>query len=64
VELPPTIKVHNVFHVSSIEPYHRSKFLSHRQSPLPPEEVQEEASWEVVMGRIERAVPSGIENIN
>jgi hypothetical protein len=47
VELPPTIKVHNVFHVSLMEPYRTSKFPNRRQSPPPSEEVEGEASWEV-----------------
>lgn len=47
VELPPTIQVHNVFHVSMMEPYRKSKVPGRHQSPPPPEEVEGEESWEV-----------------
>jgi hypothetical protein len=47
VELPPTIKVHNVFHVSLMEPYRTSKFPNLQKSPPPSEELEGETSWEV-----------------
>jgi hypothetical protein len=47
VELPTTIEVHNVFHVSLLEPYRKSKVPSRDQPPPPPEEVEGEENWEV-----------------
>jgi hypothetical protein len=47
VELPTTIEVHNVFHVSLLEPYRKSKVAGHHQPPPPTEEVEEEQNWEV-----------------
>jgi hypothetical protein len=47
VDLPPTIQVHNVFHVSMLEPYRKSKVPGRHQSPPPPEEVEGEKNWEV-----------------
>jgi hypothetical protein len=47
VELPTTIEVHNVFHVSLLEPYRKSRVPGRHQPPPPPEEVEGEENWEV-----------------
>jgi hypothetical protein len=33
LELPPQFKVHNVFHVSLLEPYHDNPILEHHREP-------------------------------
>jgi hypothetical protein len=47
MELPTTIEVHNVFHVSLLEPYRKSKVPGRHQPSPPPEEVEGEENWEV-----------------
>jgi hypothetical protein len=47
VELPTTIEVHDVFHVSLLEPYCKSTVPGRHQPPSPPEEVEGEENWEV-----------------
>jgi hypothetical protein len=47
VELPPTMQIHDVFHVSLLEPYKKSKLPGRHQSPPPPEEIEGEENWEV-----------------
>jgi hypothetical protein len=47
VELPTTIEVHNVFHVSLLELYRKSTVSGRHQPPPPPEEVEGEENWEV-----------------
>jgi hypothetical protein len=47
VELPTTIEVHNVIHVSLLEPYRKSKFPGRHQPPPPPEEVEGEENLDV-----------------
>jgi hypothetical protein len=45
--LPTAIEVHNVFHVSLLEPYHKLGIPGCHQPPPPPEEVEGEENWEV-----------------
>jgi hypothetical protein len=47
VELPTTIEDHNVFHVSLLKSYRKSKVPGRHQPPPPPEEVEGEGYWEV-----------------
>jgi len=47
VELPPSIQVHNVFHVSMLEPYRTSRYSNRHRPPPPPEEVEGQENWEV-----------------
>jgi hypothetical protein len=45
VELPPSMKQHNVFNVMALEPYRTSKIPGRRQEPPPPEEIDGEKFW-------------------
>ena len=49
VELLPTMRIHDVFHVDRLQPYKSSsEYLSHRSSPLPePEVIDSETEYEV-----------------
>jgi hypothetical protein len=47
VELPPSMKQHNVFNVMTLEPYRTSKIPGRRQEPPPPEEIEGENFWVV-----------------
>jgi hypothetical protein len=47
VELPPSMKQHNVFNVMALEPYQTSKIPGRRQEPPPPEEIEGEKFWVV-----------------
>lgn len=48
LELPPTIKIHNVFHVSRLQPYHSNHLPSRSTPPAPPPEIiDEEEHYEV-----------------
>jgi hypothetical protein len=47
VELPPTMRQHNVFNVVSLEPYRTSKLPGRRQDPPPPEVINGEKFWVV-----------------
>ena len=40
-------KIHPVFHVSLLEPYHASVRNDRRQEPPPPEEIEGELEWTV-----------------
>ena len=39
IELPPSAAIHNVFHISMLEPYHESSTPGRRQMPPPPVEI-------------------------
>ena len=47
VELPATMKVHPVFHVSLLEPYRESSFPGRVQSPPPSIEIENHEEYEV-----------------
>ena len=47
LELPPTMKVHPIFHVSLLEPYQESIFLRRVQSPPPSIEIENHDEYEV-----------------
>jgi hypothetical protein len=47
VELPPSMKQHNVFNVMTLEPYRTSKIPGRRQEPPRPEEIAGEKFWVV-----------------
>jgi hypothetical protein len=47
VELPPTMRQHNVFNVMTLELYRTSKIPGRRQEPPPPEEIEGEKFWVV-----------------
>src|SRR5690606_34027559 len=46
LKLPSTMKIHPVFHVSLLEPYHANS-LRQNEPPPPPIEVDNELEWEV-----------------
>jgi hypothetical protein len=47
VELPSTMRQHNVFNVVSLEPYRTSQIPGRRQDPSPPEVIDGEKFWVV-----------------
>ena len=47
LKLPPTLKIHNVFHVSLLEPYIQNTIPTRKLSPPPPVIIQDELEYEV-----------------
>ena len=47
LELPTTMRIHNVFHVSLLEPYHENTLPGRIQPPPPPVEVNGDVEYEV-----------------
>jgi hypothetical protein len=47
VELPATMKQHNVFNVTALEHYRETSIPGRRQEPPPPEEIEGEKFWVV-----------------
>ena len=45
--LPPSVRIHNVFHVSLLEPYTENDFPERVAPPPPPVEVEQEEEYEV-----------------
>jgi hypothetical protein len=47
LELPKHMRIHPVFHVSLLEPYHANILPGREQPEPPPEEIEGEEEWEV-----------------
>ncbi len=46
-KLPDSMKIHHVFHISSLEPYHAPTIIGKICEPPPPIEVDGEQKYEV-----------------
>jgi len=47
LDLPPSIRIHNRFHISLLELYHHNKFPSQRTQPRPPIIIEREPEYEL-----------------
>jgi hypothetical protein len=47
LELPPQFKIHNVFHVSLLEPYHENPIPECHQEPLAQVEIEGQEKFQV-----------------
>jgi hypothetical protein len=47
LEFPPQFKIHNVFHVSLLEPYHENPIPERHREPLAPVEIEGQEEFEV-----------------
>ncbi len=47
VGAPPQFKIHNVFHVSLLEPYHENPIPERHQKPPTPVEIESQEEFEV-----------------
>ncbi len=47
LELPPQFKIHNVFHVSLLEPYHENPIPKRHREPPVPVEIEGQKEFEV-----------------
>ena len=47
LHLPPSMRIHNTFHISFLEPYENNKFPSQTQEPPPPIQIEGEDKYEL-----------------